>query len=552
MAEKLKIGLLLDSFELRKWEYVLLERLINSSYATIDFIILNNSRKPPKSLWRRVRDNWQYAAYLLYSKIDARLFNVHPNAFEKIDATALLADTPRLETIPISAQFSDRFPKEDIGAVKGRDLDILLRMGFRILRGEILQSARYGVWSYHHGDNKRNRGGPAGFWEVMEQWETTGSILQILTEDLDGGTVLYRSYAQTDKRSVHRNRNSFYWKSLSFLPRMIEELHRTGSEAFFGRIAKLNPDPDFYSKPIYSVRSSNLKVLKLAFALYVRFLKDRVISMFYLEQWYLMYAIGKGRANAFWRFKEIIPPRDRFYADPCIIKGDEQYYIFIEEFMYQSDKGHISVITMDEKGNYGQPVRVIDVAHHLAYPHVFKSGEDYYLIPDSRSRRTIELYRCIEFPCKWEFQMDLIEDVDAVDTTMFFHNNRWWLFTNLVENSGASSYDELFLFHSDTLTTQSWTPHPMNPIVSDVRRARPGGSIYCCEGKIIRPSQNCSRRYGYGLTINEIKTLSTTNYEEIVIDSITPDWDPKLMATHTIAGEERLSMIDGLMRRRRF
>ena len=48
-----------------------------------------------------------------------------------------------------------------------------------------------GVWSYHHGDNRVNRGGPAGFWEVFEQWDVTGSILQVLSEELDAGKTLF-------------------------------------------------------------------------------------------------------------------------------------------------------------------------------------------------------------------------------------------------------------------------------------------------------------------------------------------------------------------------
>ena len=92
--------------------------------------------------------------------------------------------------------------EEDILKIKHYNLDVLIRFGFKILRGDILKAAKYGIWSYHHGDNDLNRGGPAGFWEVIEHWDITGSTLQILSEDLDGGKILYKSFSMTDRRSI--------------------------------------------------------------------------------------------------------------------------------------------------------------------------------------------------------------------------------------------------------------------------------------------------------------------------------------------------------------
>ena len=40
--------------------------------------------------------------------------------------------------------------------------------------------------------------------------------------------------------------------------------------------------------------------------------------------------------------------------------------------MYNTEKGHISVIKMDDQGNYDRPVKVIDQKYHLSYPFIFK------------------------------------------------------------------------------------------------------------------------------------------------------------------------------------
>ena len=130
-------------------------------------------------------------------------------------------------------------------------------MGFKILKGEILNCAKYGVWSYHHGDNNVNRGGPAGHWEVIEGKRITGTILQILSEELDNGKIIYKSFSSTDKNSIIRNRNKLLMKSISFLPRKLEDLYMLGSEVFLKDINKISSDINIYSNKLYRKSALN-------------------------------------------------------------------------------------------------------------------------------------------------------------------------------------------------------------------------------------------------------------------------------------------------------
>ena len=43
----------------------------------------------------------------------------------------------------------------------------MLRVGFNIIRGEILNVPKYGVWSFHHDDEVKYRGGPAGYGKYI-------------------------------------------------------------------------------------------------------------------------------------------------------------------------------------------------------------------------------------------------------------------------------------------------------------------------------------------------------------------------------------------------
>ncbi len=64
------------------------------------------------------------------------------------------------ESCRTAPAYEHRFPPEAVERIRAADLDVLLRFGFNIIRAQILETARYGVWSYHHGDNREYRGQP--------------------------------------------------------------------------------------------------------------------------------------------------------------------------------------------------------------------------------------------------------------------------------------------------------------------------------------------------------------------------------------------------------
>jgi hypothetical protein len=396
-----------------------------------------------------------------------------------------------------------------------------------------------------------NRGGPPGFWEVVENRSETGTILQILNEDLDNGKVIYRSWARTYQLSPAKNRNYYYWKSLSFLPRKLEELHRVGEEKFFAKTSELNQCFNFYTHRLYKA-PSNPRAVLLIIRQFSKIILRALQKSFFLEQWFLMFGLADDISFSLRKFKKIMPPKGIWWADPHVIFKNSTYYVFIEELIYKTMKGHISVIEIDKKGNFSKPIKVLEKDYHLAYPFVFEWKGTVYMIPESSENRTIELYECLEFPYKWRHKLNMMEGIFAVDTTLLYYHKQWWLFTNIVENEGAGYDDELFLFYSDDVFTNDWKGHPLNPIVSDVKKARPAGRIFQSQGKLYRPSQDCSKIYGYGFNINEIVVLTETEYVEKTISTVKPNWGKSVKGTHTFTYEKGLTIIDAFMRRRRF
>ena len=545
---KLKVGLLMDSFDVPYWVHKMIEKIQHSTHSQISLIILNQTEITKNSTSSKIKNNEDYFLYKIYTKLENRIYRPDIDAFQIKSTAKLLENIEKISVLPKLTKYSDWINDNDVDAIRKHDLDVIIRLGFRILKGGILDSAKCGVWSFHHADNNMNRGGPAGFWEVFKQEPVTGSVLQILNEDLDGGQIIAKSYSTTDSTFVKRNQNNYYMKSLSFLPRKLKELHEVGKDEFLKRVQAENEDLIFYDRPLYG-KPKNGQFLKLGLINFRKLVNRKIRNWFYFDQWFLLFDIKDGISKSLWRYKKILPPKDRFWADPHVITRDDKYFIFIEEYIYKKGKGHIALIEIDKQGNYQYKGKILEKSYHLSYPFVFEFNNNFYMIPESSSNKKIEIFKCVEFPNKWEFHGNLMSDIDAVDSTILFHNNKWWLFTGIKENDGASNSDELFLFYSQDPTSDQWIPHPQNPIISDVRRARPAGKIFSYQNKLYRPSQNGSYHYGYGININRIKKITEFEYEEEVENKILPKWDEQITRIHTFTYVDGLSVMDGKIRR---
>lgn len=551
----LKVGLLLDSYDVAAWTYQMIENIQASDFAQIDLVVLNGNEPAEQNntLIEKITRNKGRLTYLTVRRVLELIYenvierNTYlPNADESKDCSALLADAKVMEVTTSRKTWSDYFHEGDIETVKKLDIDILVRSGFGIIRGDILNAAHYGIWSFHHGDNATNRGGPAGYWESMQQWPETGSILQILSEDLDNGRVLYKSFSCTDPMSVTDNKNGYYWKSLLFMTRKMKELHSLGADAFFAKVDADNRHPQFYSERLYT-QPTNWELAKLTYSRVINKIKLQYQNHFRIDQWILMYHLRNELSTSLWRYKKITPPKNKFWADPHILQRDDKYFVFFEEYLYETGKGHISVLTIDESGVYSEPTKVLSTDYHLSYPFVFEHEGSTYMVPESIENKTIQLYECQEFPHKWEHKHNLIDNIEAADATLFEYDGKWWMFTNIAEQEGSSIHDELHVFYADSPLSKDWKPHSLNPVVSDCKTARPAGKIFVENGRIYRPSQNCSVRYGYGFNLNEIELLTTTEYKETTISRVEPNWEKNIVGTHTFNRVGNLHVIDALV-----
>lgn len=546
--QRLRVGVLIDDWMQPRWVANLVASVQDSGCADICLVVLNgDGPEMPARTWRQIWAQRAYWAYRIYSRLDIRLFPVKVDAFIQTSLADLLPDVAVITVQPKRTRHSDYFADTDVARIRESGPDVLLRFGFRILRGEILRAARYGVWSYHHGDNQVNRGGPPGFWEVVNDDPVTGSVLQILNEELDAGTVLYRSYAATNRRAVKRNKNHYYWKSSQFVARKLQEVYEEGEQALCDESYGSTYDP--YSEPLYR-NPTNRELLPALVKLGGRAARQKVAEVTTREQWFVAYQFRPAPAvspEAFYRFRALLPPKDRFWADPFPVEQGGKHFLFVEEYLYARRKGHIAVLELGVDGLYGSPAKVLDKEYHLSYPYLFEWQGQHWMIPESAANRRVELYKCTNFPGEWEPAHVLLDNVDAVDATLVEFDGRWWMFVNMRIEGMANYNDELYLYCAPT-PMGPWTPHRRNPVKSDVRNARPAGRPFWWKGELYRPAQDCSVRYGYAIVLNKITKLDTERYAESEVSRILPHWRRGLLGNHTLNRAGNLTVIDGLHR----
>ena len=94
-----------------------------------------------------------------------------------------------------------------------------------------------------------------------------------------------------------------------------------------------------------------------------------------------------------------------------------------------------------------------------------------------------------------------------------------------------------------------WRPHARNPIQTDLRHCRPAGRLFRRQGKLLRPAQDGSSRYGGALWLMEVTTLTPETYREQPLLRLGPEWLAGNLCLHHRDATERFEVIDGMRQR---
>jgi hypothetical protein len=513
LPRRLRVGVFADARLQPRWVVEAFDKVARSDFAELSLIAVAEGAQRHAGL-----------LHSLYQRFDRWAFGADPSA-EPQDLAALV---PHRRLLQLEHELAMQ------------DLDVAFVLG-EVAEERVQGLARYGVWRFCFGDDAVEPEGLAGLREVASGAPATVSGLKVRLAPGAPARLAYRSWARTYALSVARNRRQLLAKTAEFPYRALRELHHCGAE-WIKQCKPLAEQP--------GARNSGLTPISLA-CVGTRIARRAVTKALYVDQWSLAFRFGQSSAMPpdLARFTRIVPPRDRDWADPFALHKDGRYYIFFEELPYAAGKAHIAMLELDRNGRWSAPVRVLERDYHLSYPFLVEHEGSLFMVPETGRNRTIEVYRCIDFPLRWRLERVLLDGLRCVDATLHRAADRWWMFANGAAGDSRVFDDELYLFHADRLLGD-WRPHARNPVKSDARCARPAGALFMRNGALHRPAQICVPRYGAGLSINRVTRLTPHEYAERQTERFLPQGD--VLGLHTMNRAGELTVVDLFRQRPRF
>ncbi|MGZ2368710.1 glucosamine inositolphosphorylceramide transferase family protein [Ancylomarina sp. YFZ004] len=551
----MRIGILIKEFEaLSNWELRIINRILKDPSLELALLVQdgregNNSPKTLKNKLKRLFKSKNIIGKLLFGfqhKIENNLFK------EKftVNRAKIIKELNKINIIKVAPErkgFLDIFDASDVEKIKKHNLDIILRHEFNIIRGEILQASQYGIWSFHHADNSINRGGPAGFWEIVLNQSSVGVTLQKLTPELDGGLVIDKAFFNVHWSFV-RTKKLILEASVSILFKNIKKLQN----------GEFTPRKSLvYFNPLYKVPKLGV-VFKYILFFYSKLI-GKIIEIINYKIFGIRYNcwtlfIGKGDFlnSTLFRLKPVKLPKDEFWADPFIFNYKGDNYIFFENYNYKTKKGKISCGKI-YNNKLIDIVDVIEKDYHLSYPFIYKENEDIFLMPETSDNNRLEIYKCIKFPSEWELYTTAFDNEKVADA--HFHNDKnktKWLFINKKVDINNAMDSELYIYKVNSLSLKGLDlePHKNNPVIINSKIARNGGAIFEYENEIYRPSQaNIDGVYGRALSINKIEKLTISEYVEKTIVTAYPNFHKGLISMHHLHQSNGVFVIDAAYRK---
>jgi hypothetical protein len=534
---KLKIALIVDSNVSSKYVYELAHWGQQQGNLEISHLIIQKnsaSFDQHRNFARRVLGS------LIRTMESKQLMRdrVHKDHLTQHNLFDCVKSSISVEPIFCDSALAYDYRDRDIQEIRSLDFDILISCVPGLLRGEILNSARFGVISLELTDNRVNRGRSPAFWEVYERQDSTGFTIQQLTGELGAGNVLFRGRLPT-KGYWLLNQAAVSAKSNFYLKKVLSDLAET-------RQLSVRRDSYPYFNPLFKSPSSGVLFIYLL-RLILKSIEERLNNRFWkkYQRWGVAFSHCDWRDLVMWRAIKMQKPPNHFLADPFVVSYENANYCFVEDLDYSFGRGYISVYRLleDSSERIGE---VLVEPFHMSYPYVFVYQSKHYMCPEASASGEIRLYECEEFPLKWKLKKILMANVSAADTTIFERDGIWWLFTNIDSINAGDHCSELSIFYADDPLTDRWIPHPKNPIFVDSLKARNGGILF--EGdQIYRVSQRQGfDQYGAGSGINRITHLSKADYQEEALFAVERNFFKKLIGTHHIHSNGQITVFDYL------
>ena len=529
----LRVGVMLDALTVPRYAAQVIEDIAGSSVARIALVVLGPRHPAVPS------DGAPASLLRLYEQFDRP---PHPDndPLEPVDVAGPLGhvETLRVETAATIARTNAATLAAD---VQRHQLDVLLSFTAIEPSGDVLGAATHGVWAFRFGGATPGAEAPDYFWDVREGRPLSSARLVRLGHPEERTTTLAECVVDTEPGlSVAANRPKPYWGSNTFVIQMLQVLHQRGGDVAGPR----GPLAFDAIEGQAARRPTNTDVAGWIGPAIVRKAVHRLTHRGRVRHWQLAIRRGARPMPAgtgppvTTDFTWIASPLGRFFADPFLLEHEQRTWVLFEDYDHVERRGRLSAAPIDG-GSLGEVMPMLARPYHMSYPCVFRAGGDLFMVPETGGNGSVELYRCRKFPSDWVFERELFHG-RAVDSTVWIEDGVFWFFVTVVEPRGHAT--QLWLFSADAIDAP-WRLHPATPLSADVRNSRNAGAVFRLDGRLIRPSQDGSGRYGRRFGFNEITRLTPDGYAERPLVMVDPPTG--FVGTHTYARSGEIEMIDG-------
>ena len=235
--------------------------------------------------------------------------------------------------------------------------------------------------------------------------------------------------------------------------------------------------------------------------------------------------------------------KDRFFADPFLYKIDNvNYYILVEEFPFYTNKGYISLLTVNRKTmKLIKKERLLEESWHLSYPFVYKGK----VVPEAYRSGKVYAY---DFSNKKDGHKEIFFDSGLIDQTLVEYDGKEWMFATDKENALSG----LKIFYRNS-SMDNWKEHSKNPVKNDITNSRPGGHFFEIDNILYRPVQDSQERYGRRIRIMRVDKLTEDDFEETEVAVFDSDkFPPYNKGFHTFNVEDGFIIVDGYQEKHSF
>ncbi len=513
---ELRIGIIGEAGELRHWHVQCLQALLEVPGVELVFFAESDGTQPEKKtaiLYRR----WLGGR----SAVKAR---------GVVDTAAPLNKIPHV-------QLRNGLPAADLEKLRGYHPDVLVQFSSTELPKSLHDLPRFGIWRFVHGERLLIADEVPGLQETLQDESHVTASLQRSPDRQGKGRILRSGSFGRNGRSIDETAEIVLQSLASWPAQVIRAFLSGDPEAVVGAEAGALKPP--------SPSPTNVEMLRLWWKGFAGNGKTKGSSQHELEEWNFgvlpqpITSLLEERPSLNVRW---LPPpgSGRWRSAPFGCMKDGQLSVLYEKYDREQDKAVIGRLRPKRDNNLKRSRNLLEADGHLTYPFILEHEGAVYVIPEDVTGGKVTLYSLNEEQTALTPVRTLLNE-PLFSPTLFRHEGLWWLFGTKAPLENTA----LYAYHSEHLEGP-YSPHLLNPIKTDIRSSRPGGTPFRRGEELWRPAQDHSVAGTVRIALNRVTQLTPDRFSEKTVKFFEPLKAPWSKGIRTLSAVGDITLVDGM------